>query len=93
MKPLFFPLKKIFFQEFKNGNKKFEYRGYGKMWNEHRCKVGRECFISCGYSGDRIKGIITSVDIIPINASPIEAKEIYQGKYEKIAKIGISLCI
>ncbi|HDR1187557.1 TPA: hypothetical protein QB220_000476 [Pasteurella multocida] len=93
MKALFIPLKKKYFMQFKNGEKKFEYRGYGKAWTEKSCVIGRECYISCGYNGERIKGAISSLEVVHIDDSPIEAQEIYQGKYERIAKIGINLYI
>jgi hypothetical protein len=36
MKPLFIPLKKTFFKQFKNGAKTHEARVCGKRWNNHQ---------------------------------------------------------
>jgi len=59
-KALFIPLKEENYRRFANGIKKYEYRIYGKRWNEKVCIIGRPVILSCGYgSGKRICGIIT----------------------------------
>jgi hypothetical protein len=57
-KPLFIPLKKEFFEEFRAGTKTIEYRKFGPRWNFNTCKVGRPVVLSCGYSGERLRGEI-----------------------------------
>ncbi|SMB88494.1 hypothetical protein SAMN05660772_02817 [Pasteurella testudinis DSM 23072] len=93
MKALFIPLKRCWFEQFKNGHKNFEYRGYGRQWTEKHCVVGRSVTLALGYGKTRLHGKIESFQIIPIELSPTEAQEIYQGRYQYIAKIGVTLCI
>ena len=93
MKALFIPLKRCWFEQFKNGHKNFEYRGYGRQWTEKHCVVGRSVTLALGYSKTRLHGKIESFQIIQIKLSPTEVQEIYQGRYQYIAKIGVTLCI
>lgn len=67
MKPLFIPLKKEFFRQFKRGKKRHEYRLFGKRWNNKTCFPGRPVILSSGYSGPRLFGIIENVRVI-VNA-------------------------
>ena len=61
MKPLFIPLKTEYFEAFKAGTKKVEYRPYGPRWNERTCRVGRPVVLSKGYGkAHRLTGRITS---------------------------------
>jgi hypothetical protein len=62
-KPLFVPLKTEYFRQFESGIKKKEYRRYGPGWNERTCRIGRAVTLSHGYSGARLKGTITGIDI------------------------------
>lgn len=62
-KPLFIPLKKEFYEQFKAGTKavgfiarpgapikyQTEFRPYGPRWNERTCRLGRDVVLSCGY--------------------------------------------
>lgn len=59
MKPLFIPLKSEYYEAFKNGSKREEFRLYGQRWNEQTCPVGREVLLSKGYgTKDRLTGLI-----------------------------------
>ena len=58
-KPKFLPLKRKFYNQFKDGSKTEEYRKYGRWWNERTCTVGREVVLSLGYGKERMRGIIT----------------------------------
>lgn len=59
--PLFLPLRRQYFQAFKDGTKTVEYRLYGKRWNEKLCTLGRAVWLSNGYgAADRMDGVITS---------------------------------
>jgi len=91
MKPLFVPLKKNWFTDFKNGTKNLEFRGYGPRWNEQVCKIGREVTLRLGYSGEVLKGRVVSFEKIPLDSSPIEAQQLYNGRFEYIAAIGVKL--
>ena len=59
MKPLFLPLKTIYYEAFKDGSKTEELRRYGKRWNKETCVVGRKVVLSKGYGKqDRMIGVI-----------------------------------
>ena len=59
MKPLFIPLKAIYYEAFKDGIKTEELRRYGKRWNLETCIVGRKVALSKGYGKqDRMIGVI-----------------------------------
>ena len=58
MKPLFIPLKKKFWEQFRDGTKDTEYRRRGPRWNLDTCQLGRQVVLSCGYSGARLTGTI-----------------------------------
>jgi hypothetical protein len=62
MKPetaLFIALKREFFEAFKDGSKREEFRAYGPRWNERTCRVGRRVTLSLGYGKQhRLSGVI-----------------------------------
>ena len=58
MKPLFIPLRRVYFEAFERREKRVEVRRYGPRWNERTCPTGREVILSCGYSGSRMHGKI-----------------------------------
>jgi hypothetical protein len=59
MKALFIPVNTEYFEAFKNGSKKIEWRIFGKRWNERVCLQGRDVVISKGYGKkDRLKGVL-----------------------------------
>lgn len=58
-KPLFIPLKTVYFEAFKSGKKTVEYRRYGLRWNERTCRFGRRVVLSKGYGkAHRLNGRI-----------------------------------
>ena len=62
MKRLFVPLRNEPFYWFKEQEKTFELRAYGKKWTEKNVYEGRDVKLSRGYStGDIIKGKIGKV--------------------------------
>ncbi len=62
-KPLFIPLKRKFFEAFRDGKKDTEYRKYGVRWNQSVCWPGRSVILSLGYGkGNRLTGVITKFD-------------------------------
>lgn len=56
--PLFLPLRRQFFEAFKNGSKDTEYRRRGPRWNADSCWVGRRVVIALGYTKTRLYGKI-----------------------------------
>lgn len=49
MKPLFIPLRRQFYEGFRDRSKTWEYRVYGPRWNEKTCPPGRPAVLSLGY--------------------------------------------
>lgn len=76
-KPLFIPLKTEWFRLFEAGTKDTEYRAYGPRWNENTCRIGRWATLSHGYSGKRLKRVVTGFKKIRWALAPIAACEIY----------------
>lgn len=89
-KPLFIPLKRVWFEAFASGDKSIEYRRPGLLYNRVSCKVGRPVCLSLGYSGSRLAGVIVSYREIPRRLAPPEPRAIYQDT-ERIAAITIKL--
>lgn len=94
-KPLFIPLKSIFFDAFKDGTKTRELRRYGPGWNERTCPPGRIVTLSRGYGkADRLTGTIAAFNKLdPEKLIPSERdtfKEIY-GNENMVAVISIKL--
>ena len=60
MKPIFIPLKSQYFEDFKNGSKRIEYRRAGVgQFTLAKCTPGREVTLSKGYgTRDRIRGTV-----------------------------------
>ena len=52
-RPLFIPLKGVYFDAFDDGSKNTEYRLYGPRWNERTCRIGRRVVLSRGYGKQR----------------------------------------
>lgn len=64
MKPLFIPLKREYFEQFRTGEKIYEYRPYGPRWNERTCTPGRTVTLSLGYGKKhRLQGTIVSATL------------------------------
>lgn len=91
MKPLFCPLRKEYYLQFKSGLKTTEYRAYGRGWNEKTCTIGRLINLSLGYNGERILARITKVSIVAIVDAPQVAIDLYSHRAEEIICIDISL--
>lgn len=53
LKPLFIPLKGIFYEAFQTGIKDTEYRRHGARWNAKTCPPGRRVVLSRGYGKRR----------------------------------------
>ncbi len=63
-RPLFVPLKRQWFEAYRDGTKTVEYRLYGPRWNERSCTPGRPVILSLGYSGARIKARIKRFRVV-----------------------------
>lgn len=65
--PLFIPLRREFFDMFREGTKVAELRKHGPRWNETTCWVGRDVVLSCGYGkAHRLTGVIAGVAVVAI---------------------------
>ncbi len=89
MKPLFIPLKREWFEKFKDGSKTVEYRPLGPRWNPGTCTKNRPVVLSLGYGKDhrlhgRVEAFWTSEALTP------EFKAIY-GEDRLMACIRIEL--
>lgn len=82
-KPLFIPLKTEFFEAFRDGSKRIEYRKYGARWNESHCRVGRTVVLSKGYSGERMTGVIESYRRTSINNINRDVQQSLRSLYGK----------
>jgi hypothetical protein len=47
-RPLFIPLRREFFEAFRDGRKVEEFRVHGARWNKKTCRVGRKVIRSLG---------------------------------------------
>jgi hypothetical protein len=75
-RPLFVPLKREWFEAFREGTKTVEYRLHGPRWNERTCVTGRAVVLSLGYSGARLTARIQQFRVIAnpgIDFFPAEA--------------------
>ena len=64
MKPLFIPLRTVYFEMFREGIKQTEFRLYGPRWNERTCQPGRPVVLSKGYGKHaRLTGIVESFKV------------------------------
>jgi hypothetical protein len=69
-RPLFIPLRGIWFDAFDRGQKTEEWRRFGPRWNEDICRVGRPVLLSRGYSGRRLAARIASVSLRSADEHP-----------------------
>ena len=88
-KALFIPLLDIWFQAFKAGTKKTEYRAYGPRWNERTCWIGRQAVLARGYGHPRLNRTVTRFDKLPRHLAQAVAQEIFP-KAEFIAAIELN---
>ncbi len=84
------PLKAEYYEQFKLGKKRFEYRKYGKRFNENTCSVGRYVMLSKGYGKlNRIYGKIVSFNRVKEHNE--DFKKVYGDTDSDMAVIGIEL--
>lgn len=76
-KPLFIPLRSIWFRAFEAGEKNTEYRAYGPRWNERTCQVGRKAVLAHGYGWPRLNRKVHSFKVLSFADAPKVAKEIF----------------
>lgn len=87
-KPLFIPLKTMWFRAFESRTKEVEYRAYGPRWNERTCFIGRKAVLAHGYGHPRLNRVVRSFVKLPFAKAPKAAQEIFP-KAEFIAAIGL----
>lgn len=73
MSAAFIPLKKKYFEQFRDGKSTVEYRRYGPRWKEDLFPRGRKVILSCGYSGSRIYA--ETIKSIKINSSDVTGED------------------
>ena len=87
-------VRKIWFEEFRSGAKRVEYRRYGRMFNERVCYIGRPVAIANrrDRAGPRLTGVVTSFATVPVSEMP-EMLDIYPdtAAHTSIAAIGVDL--
>lgn len=83
-KALFIPLLKKWFEKFRDGSKRIEYRVHGPRWNKRVCYDGRAVVLANGYGWPRLTARIDHTRIIPAAKAPKAAREIF-GDRELIA--------
>lgn len=76
-RPLFVPLKTCWFEAFRLGSKRVEWRAYGPRWNRQTAHRGRCVTLSKGYSGARLSGVVISARKVRADLAPQGAREIY----------------
>lgn len=91
-KPLFIPLKREYFEDFKWGVKHEEYRPYGPRWSPKNCRIGRKVVLSLGYGkSDRLTGVIIDFRREPCPSILPGWSACYGNKHNSAACIGIKL--
>ena len=75
--PLFVPLRSQHFAAFADGSKTVEWRAWGPRWNDQAIAPGRAIALSKGYSGDRLHGVIVSVERVDRPDAPETVRSIY----------------
>ena len=64
LRPLFIPLRREFYEAFRDGSKIEEFRRHGARWNAATCPVGRSVILSLGYGKrSRMEGIIAGFEV------------------------------
>ena len=86
-RPLFVPLRCVWFQAFRDGAKDEEWRRYGPRWNETTCRIGRPVMLSLGYTRTCLTGVVTGFRI----RVATEAAAIIYGTGTRCAIIRIEL--
>lgn len=70
LKPVFLPLKRKYWEQFRDGESSVEYRKLGHRWREKAFPSGRGVILSCGYSGPRLLARVRSCSVV--NSSNID---------------------
>lgn len=93
LRPLFIPLNSCFFEEFRTGAKKYEWRQYRPGWNEENCFPGRDAVLAYGYGWPRLLAVVRDFSVIASCPNPV-FDEIFPGWIlggGKVAQIGIDV--
>lgn len=77
LRPLFIALRSEWFDAFRDGSKRIEWRVYGARWNSESCPPGRVVTLSRGYSGARIMASIAKCERVDASGAPAEARAIF----------------
>jgi hypothetical protein len=81
-KPLFIPLKVEYFDAFRDGRKRTEYRIYGKRWNHDTCYPGRAVTLSRGYGiKARLRGRVARLNVWPVDGLEDSARTAFLACY------------
>jgi hypothetical protein len=75
--PMFIPLRRQWFEAFRDGSKRNEWRAYGPRWNRQKCHRGRRVILSLGYSGARLRGSVVKTRCVRADLAPAGARAIY----------------
>ena len=75
--PMFIPLRRQWFEAFRDGEKRIEWRVYGARWNRQSAHRGRRVVLSLGYSGARLLGSIVRTRCVRADLAPPSARAIY----------------
>ena len=90
-KPLFIPLRRTYFEDFRTGAKMHEYRPLGARWNATTCRVGRKVTLSLGYGKhQRLHGFVSSFAVQQNPQALPGWKECYSNR-NAAAVIGITI--
>lgn len=93
LRPLFIPLNARFFEEFRIGVKRYEWRQYQRGWTERACFPGREAVLANGYGWPRLLGVVRDFTVLASCPNPA-FDEIFPGWVQgggKVAQIGIDV--
>lgn len=77
MRPLFIPLRREWFNAFRDGTKRIEWRVYGGRWNVDSAFTGRAVTLSLGYSGARLLGQVVKVERVEADNAHAAARAIF----------------
>jgi hypothetical protein len=84
-KPLWVPLRAVYFDAFAAGTKTTEYRRLGgPLGKLERLTIGRPVTLSRGYSGPRLHMLITAVSVVRASIVP-DAAELYGRRARVVA--------
>jgi hypothetical protein len=75
--PLFVALKRCWWEQYRDGTKRVEWRVYGPRWNCRVAWKGRPVTLSLGYSGPRIAAEVVRTRKVPRALAPEKARQFY----------------